>query len=203
MQKNVKVARNKPYKIEYAYYNELVRGRVKPEFERELKLAFLYSNATMTVIMDDENYKRWAAYFPESVQQNFKDELKNWLRMRKSDLQRYCKEFGVNSAATSAYGMLAELMGISQSSINNWLSQKAQKQIPEDRVKEIEALQAKVEAFCQRAAAPEGSSMPAESREEFVKQLEARLCDEAIGKFYKEAKKADMTLDEYLLSLLR
>lgn len=153
--------------------------------------------------MDDDSFKRWAHYFPESVQQNFKDELKNWLRTRKSDLQRYCRELGVENAATSAYGMLAELMGISQSSINNWLSQKAQKQIPEDRVEEIEAIRAKVEAFCQPPAAAERDPMLAESKEAFAKHLKTRLSYEAKGKFYEEAESMGMTLDEYLLSLLR
>lgn len=152
--------------------------------------------------MEDERYKEWDALF--SNQREFKEELKQWLRKYKEDVQRYCKEKAIECEHHSAYKMLSELMGVSISSINNWMSLSAEKQIPEERIEQIRQIQAEVSHLASMPAAAPGEQIAAEeSREDFVQRLKDRLSYEAVGRFYMEAEKAGMTLDAYLLSLLK
>ena len=150
--------------------------------------------------MDDDRYSQWDAYFEESNQEGFKEEVKKWLRSNKSAIKRLCEAEGHSVTTSSPYGMLAALMKISLSSINNWMSLKAQKQIPDERVKEIRRIMAEVEQGSLAAAATPSASA---SKDEFVQLLKSKLTFEAIGKFYTESEKAGMTLDEYLGSLLK
>lgn len=151
--------------------------------------------------MDDERYSRWNACFEESNQEGFKEEVKDWLRANKSEIKRLCEAEGISTVSSSPYGMLAALMKISLSSINNWMSLKAQKQIPEERVKEIRRIMAEVKQ--DRSGAASASPSAAASKDEFVQLLKSRLTFEAIGKFYTEAEKEGMSLDAYLNSLLK
>lgn len=151
--------------------------------------------------MDDDRYSRWDAYFEESNQDGFKEEVKTWLRANKSAIKKMCEAEGYRVASSSPYGMLAALMKISLSSINNWMSLKAQKQIPDERVKEIRRIMAEVEQVS-LGSAPATTSASA-SKDEFVQLLKSKLSFEAIGKFYTEAETAGMSLDEYLSSLLK
>ena len=151
--------------------------------------------------MDNDRYSRWDAYFEASNQDGFKEEVKNWLRANKDEIKRLCEAKGGCTASTSPYGMLAALMKISLSSINNWMSLKAQKPIPDERVKEIRRIMAEVKQGCSEVAPVSPSS--AVSKDEFVQLLKSRLTYEAIGKFYTEAERAGMSLDAYLGSLLK
>ena len=166
-----------------------------------INLAFLYKIVILSCGMDNEHYSRWDAHFEESNQDGFKEEVKNWLRSNKDEIKRLCEAEGISVISSSPYGMLAGLMKISLSSINNWMSLKAQKPIPDERVKEIRRIMAEVKQ--DRSGAASASPSAAASRDEFVQLLKSRLTFEAIGKFYTEAERAGMSLDAYLGSLLK
>ena len=169
--------------------------------------------------MEDNRYEGWGDVFGETNQQaskkanqqEFKKEVKKWLREHKSEIislcesrkQSPCKEKNLECKSCSPYGMLACLMGISISSINNWMSAKAQKLIPENRVEKIERIMREVAGLAGVDLEGDAEPLSGAGRGEFVQILKTRLSHESIGRFYMEAEKAGMSLDAYLQSLLR
>ena len=167
-------------------------------------MKFYIADDRLGARMEENRYKEWDAIFAESNQRDFKEELKQWLREHKGDLMRLCKERKINCVHKSPYGMLSELMDISVSSINNWMSLKAQKLIPEERVVAIRKIMAEVSHMASMQEPASDAQLSAEEdKEAFVQSLKEKLSYEAIGRFYMEADKAGMSLDAYLLSLLK
>lgn len=152
--------------------------------------------------MEENRYSEYD-FFEENNQQDFKEEVKQWVRSRKGEILQLCKARNLECESTSPYGMLAKLMGINISSINNWMSLKARKMIPENRVEEIRRIMREVAGLVEAGQSSDTKTPAEDDRSAFVQQLKERLNYEAIGRFYMEAEKAGMSLDSYLQSLLK
>lgn len=149
-------------------------------------------------------YEEWDSYFTMSNQQNFKDEVKQWLKKHKEHIKGYFRSIGRKCESTSPYGMLAEWMGLkSQSSINNWMSERAQKQIPDKQVNKIREFMAVIEQYKDSESLEAGATHSEMTGEEIVMLFKERLTFEAIGRFYTEAEQAGKSLDDYLRSMLK
>lgn len=159
--------------------------------------------------MKDERYKDWLEHFTESDQQSFKESVKQWLRSRKEEIKNYGLATGaITSQDVAPYAMLAQLLNVSLSSINNWMSLKGRKPIPEDRVNDIKrlmdevALRKVIDVAPQATSGVDGDACEL-SDEQLIATFKCRLSDAAIGKFYREAEESNMSLDVYLRSLLK
>ncbi len=158
----------------------------------------------MRLGMEENRYQEWDEIFEESNQHDFKEELKQWLREHKEDMKTYCDAHSMEFTHKSPYGLLAALMGVNISSINNWMSQAAEKQIPSKRVEDIKSIMRDVSQYADMQQLTEDKqASAAEDKAAFVQLLKEKLSYEAIGRFYTEADKAGMALDDYLLSLLK
>ena len=154
--------------------------------------------------MEENRYQKWDEIFEESNQQDFKEELKQWVREHKDDMKTFCDAHSIEFTHKSPYGLLAALMGVNISSINNWMSQAAEKQIPSKRVENIKSIMREVSQFAENRQLTEDRQTSAtEDKKALVQLLKEKLSYEAIGRFYTEADKAGMTLEDYLLSLLK
>lgn len=147
-----------------------------------------------------------------SDQESFKENVKRWLRKRKNELREYAiRHNGCSAAIRAPYSILANLLGVSLSSVNNWLYSKGQKAIPEERVKVIEELMKAVPY----EDTEEGQESFAEEDKKgcnfitdvditnLVSAIKKNLTDAAFRKFYTEAEALGMTLDDYLRNLFK
>ena len=167
-------------------------------------LQFFFAAARMRAGMEENRYQKWDEIFEESNQQDFKEELKQWVREHKDDMKTFCDAHSMEFTHKSPYGLLAALMGVNISSINNWMSQAAEKQIPSKRVENIKSIMREVSQFAEnRQIAEAGQTSATEDKEAFVQLLKEKLSYEAVGRFYTEADKAGMTLEDYLFNLLK
>ena len=76
--------------------------------------------------------------------------------------------------------------------------------MPSKRVENIKSIMREVSQFAENRQLTEDRQTSAtEDKKAFMQLLKEKLSYEAVGRFYTEADKAGMTLEDYLLSLLK